>query len=69
MPDKLGVGIIVDNYAPDKHLRVKRWLAARSRFQARVAPIYASCLIEVEMWFNRITQQAIGAEPRRAFGK
>jgi hypothetical protein len=40
-------------------LRVKRWFAARQRFHVHFTPTYASWLNQVEIWFNRITQQAI----------
>ena len=59
VPETLHVHIIVDNYATHKHPRVKRWLAARPRFHVHFTPTYASWLNQVEMWFNRITQQAI----------
>ena len=59
VPDQLDVHIIVDNYATHKHPRVKRWLAQRPRFQVHFTPTYASWLNQVEIWFNRITQQAI----------
>src|SRR5947199_3025528 len=59
VPKNLEVHIIVDNYATHKHLRVKRWFATRPRFHVHFTPTYASWLNQVEMWFNRITQQAI----------
>jgi transposase len=59
VPTKLDVHIIVDNYATHKHPRVKRWLAVRPRFHVHFTPTYASWLNQVEIWFNRITQQAI----------
>lgn len=59
VPPKLDVHVIVDNYATHKHPRVKRWLAARARFHVHFTPTYASWLNQVEIWFNRITQQAI----------
>jgi putative transposase len=34
-------------------------LAARPRFHVHFTPTYASWLNQVEIWFNRITQQAI----------
>jgi putative transposase len=49
----------VDNYAPHKHLRVRRWFAARPRFHVHFTPTYTSWLNQVEIWCNRITQQAI----------
>ena len=51
--------MIVDNYSTHKHPRVKRWLAARPRFHVHFTPTYASWLNQVEIWFNRITQQSI----------
>jgi putative transposase len=59
VPEDLDVHVIVDNYATHKHPRVKRWLAARPRFHVHFTPTYASWLNQVEIWFNRITQQAI----------
>jgi len=59
VPTSLEVHMIVDNYATHKHARVKRWLAERPRFQVHFTPTYASWLNQVEIWFNRITQQAI----------
>ena len=60
VPPDLDVHIIVDNYAtPQTSAGEKRWLAARPRFQVHFTPTYASWLNQVEIWFNRITQQAI----------
>jgi putative transposase len=59
VPEELEVHIVVDNYATHKHPRVKRWMAARPRFHVHFTPTYASWLNQVEIWFNRITQQAI----------
>src|SRR5499427_1601285 len=59
VPKNLEVHIIVDNYATHKHLRVRRWFATRPRFHVHFTPTYASWLNQVEIWFNRVTQQAI----------
>jgi len=59
VPKTLDVHIIVDNYVTHKHRRVKRWFATRPRFHVHFTPTYASWLNQVEIWFNRITQQAI----------
>lgn len=59
VPENLDVHIIVDNYATHKHPRVRRWVAQRPRFHVHFTPTYASWLNQVEIWFNRITQQAI----------
>lgn len=59
VPPKLDVHIIVDNSSTHKHARIKRWMAARPRFHVHFTPTYSSWLNQVEIWFNRITQQAI----------
>jgi putative transposase len=59
VPKNLEVHIIMDNYATHKHLRVRRWFATRPRFHVHFTPTYASWLNQVEIWFNRITQQAL----------
>ncbi len=59
VPETLDVHLIADNYATHKHPRVRRWFAQRPRFHMHFTPTYASWLNQVEMWFNRITQQAI----------
>jgi putative transposase len=59
VPKNLEVHIIVDNYATHKHLRVRRWFATRPRFHGHFTPTYASWLNQLEIWFNRITQQAL----------
>jgi putative transposase len=59
VPQNLDIHLVVDNYATHKHARVKRWLAARPRYQVHYTPTYASWLNQVEIWFNIITQRAI----------
>ena len=59
VPDHLDVHLVVDNYATHKHAKVKRWLAARPRYQVHFTPTYSSWLNQVEIWFNIITQRAI----------
>lgn len=59
VPEDLDVHLVVDNYCTHKHAKVKRWLAARPRFQVHYTPTYASWLNQVEIWFNIITQRAI----------
>jgi DDE superfamily endonuclease len=55
----LEVHIIVDNYTTHKHLRVRCWFATPPRLPVHFTPTYASWLNQVEIWFNRITQQAL----------
>jgi putative transposase len=59
VPQNLPVHVIVDHYATHQHLRVKRWFAARPRFHVHFTPTYASWFHQLEILFNRITQQAI----------
>lgn len=59
VPEGLDIHLVVDNYASHKHVRVKRWLAARPRYHVHYTPTYASWLNQVEIWFNIITQKAI----------
>jgi putative transposase len=59
VPKKLDVHLVVDNYSTHKHDAVKRWLALHPRYHMHYTPTYASWLNQVEIWFNRITQQAI----------
>ena len=59
VPPHLDIHLIVDNYSTHKHAKVKRWLAARPRYQIHFTPTYASWLNQVEIWFNIVTQKAI----------
>jgi len=59
VPQELDIHLVVDNYSTHKHPKVKRWLAAHSRYQVHYTPTYASWLNQVEIWFNLITQKAI----------
>jgi putative transposase len=59
VPEDLDIHLVVDNYATHKHERVRRWLAARPRYQVHYTPTYSSWLNQVEIWFNIITQRAI----------
>lgn len=59
VPKHLDLHLVVDNYATHKHVKVKRWLAARPRYHIHYTPTYASWLNQVEIWFNIITQRAI----------
>lgn len=59
VPPDLEIHLVVDNYATHKHPKVRRWIAAHSRYQVHYTPTYASWLNQVEIWFNLITQRAI----------
>ena len=59
VPSDLAIHLIVDNYATHKHPKVRMWLASRPRYHVHFTPTYASWLNQVEIWFRRISQQAI----------
>ena len=59
VPQNLQVHVIVDNYATHKHLRVKRWLAARPRFHVHFTPTSASWLNMIERFFRDLTENRI----------
>lgn len=59
VPEDLDIHLVVDNYSTHKHSSVKRWLAVHPRYHIHFTPTYSSWLNQVEIWFNRITQQAI----------
>ena len=59
VPGDLDVHLVVDNYGPHKHAKVKRWIAARPGYHIHFTPTYSSWLNQVEIWFNIITQKAI----------
>jgi putative transposase len=57
-PD-LAVHLILDNYAPHKHQKVRRWLLHHPRFQFHFIPTYSSWLNQVEAFFSILTRKAI----------
>ena len=59
VPPDLDVHLVVDNYSTHKHVKVKRWLAARPRYHIHFTPTYSSWINQVEIWFNIFTQKAI----------
>ena len=59
VPPDLDVHLVVDNYSTHKHVKIKRWLAARPRYHIHFTPTYSSWINQVEIWFNIITQKAI----------
>jgi putative transposase len=59
VPADLDIHLVIDNYAPHKHEKVRLWLGQRPRFHVHYTPTYSSWLNQVEIWFHLITQQAI----------
>ena len=52
VPPDLDVHLVVDNYSTHKHVKVKRWLAARPRYHIHFTPTYSSWINQVEIWFT-----------------
>ena len=69
VPSELDVHLIVDNYSPHKHAKIKRWIAARERYHIHFTPTYSSWLNHVEIWFNIITNKAIRRGSFRSVGQ
>ena len=55
----LSIHLIVDNYSPHKHQKVRRWLERRPRFHLHFTPTSASWMNMVERFFRDLSQQAI----------
>jgi transposase len=55
----LAVHLVLDNYATHKHPEVKKWLAARPRYQVHFTPTSSSWLNQIERWFAEITRKRI----------
>jgi transposase len=58
-PAGLNLHIIVDNYSPHKHPRVRSWLKRHRRFHLHFTPTSSSWLNLVERWFGHLTQKRI----------
>ena len=58
-PKSLEVHLIVDNYAPHKHDKVKAWLKRHPRFHLHFTPTSASWLNAVEGFFAKLTKQRL----------
>ena len=55
----LSIHLIVDNYSPHKHQKVRRWLERHPRFHLHFTPTSASWMNMVERFFRDLSQQAI----------
>ena len=59
VPENMNIHVILDNYGPHKHPKVKGWLARNKRFHFHFTPTYSSWINQVERWFGIITDKAI----------
>jgi transposase len=58
-PRHLDLHLIVDNYAPHKHPKVRAWLERHARFRFHFTPTSASWLNAVEGFFAKLTRQRL----------
>jgi transposase len=58
-PKDRDVHLIVDNYAPPKHAKVKTWLQRHPRFHLHFTPTSASWLNAVEGFFAKLTKRRL----------
>jgi transposase len=59
VPKRLGVHLVLDNYATHNHPKVKAWLQRHPRFHMHFTPTSSSWLNMVEIFFSRLTDKAI----------
>ena len=59
VPAELDVRLILDNYATQKHAKVRAWLAKHPRYHLHFTPTYASWINQVERWSGIISDRAI----------
>jgi|TARA_B100000315_G_scaffold211345_1_gene208064 transposase len=57
--DDRDVHLILDNYAPHKHAKVKKWLKRHPRFHFHFTPTSASWLNAVEGFFAKLTRKRL----------
>ena len=58
-PAELDLHLILDNYSPHKHPRVRSWLKRHPRFHLHFTPTSSSWLNLIERWFREITDKRI----------
>lgn len=54
-PPELDLHLIVDNYGPPKHPRVKSWIKRHPRFPLQFTPPSSSWLNLIEDWFRELS--------------
>ena len=53
------VHLVLDNYSPHKHHKVKAWRETHPRFHFHFIPTYSSWLNRVEAWFSALQRQVM----------
>ena len=66
VPDELDIHLVMDNYGTHKTPTIRRWLAARPRFQVHFTPTCASWIHQVERWFATLTERCIRRSTHRS---
>ena len=59
VPKRMAIHAIVDNYATQKHPKVRRWLAMHPRWTFHFTPTSASWLNAVEGFFAKLTNRRL----------
>jgi transposase len=59
IPNDLQIHLILDNYATHKHPDVQAWLVKHPRFHLHFTPTSSSWLNMIEIFFAKLTNQAI----------
>ena len=66
VPAELDIHLVMDNYGTHKTPAIRRWLAARPRFQVHFTPTSASWINQVERWFATLTERCIRRSTHRS---
>ncbi len=66
VPAELDIHLVMDNYGTHKTPTIRRWLAARPRFQVHFTPTSASWINQVERWFATLTERCIRRSTHRS---
>jgi len=66
VPAELDIHLVMDNYGTHKTPTIRRWLAARPRFQVHFRPTSASWINQVERWFATLTECCIRRSTHRS---
>ncbi len=66
VPAELDIHLVMDNYGTHKTPTIRRWLAARPRFQVHFTPTSASWINQVERWFATLTERCIRRATHRS---
>ena len=66
VPAELDIHLVMDNDGTHKTPTIRRWLAARPRFQVHFTPTSASWINQVERWFATLAERCIRRSTHRS---